>query len=168
MIYFQLVLPNCVNEKPCQNNGICYKNDSKSNKLECACLPGFSGLNCELKLSRSRLLLSQMTSKLKFREPPYTKNKCSINLCQNNSTCLYDEKTNSITCICKPGFVGHLCQKQLSESNACKFKKCNYRGQCLPAPASFNNYICLCDSKILFSYKYQIIHFEIMFLIVFN
>ena len=38
---------SCVMAKPCQNQGICYPNDTFPSRYYCQCSPGYSGDNCE-------------------------------------------------------------------------------------------------------------------------
>lgn len=64
---------------PCQNNGSCQL--SSGDRYECTCMPGFTGVNCEVNI-----------------------NECQSNPCQHGGTCI--DGINNYTCLCsRTGYV---------------------------------------------------------------
>uniref|UniRef100_A0A5S6QXQ2 Delta-like protein n=1 Tax=Trichuris muris TaxID=70415 RepID=A0A5S6QXQ2_TRIMR len=106
----------CVNKKPCQNGGVC--SNSGSGSYTCACAPGYSGTNCELKVET-----------------------CQMNPCQNGGTC--HESGANYTCACAANFSGRHCQ---SNARTCKEQPCENGALCVDAPSPDVGYRCLCKA----------------------
>ncbi|KFD53142.1 hypothetical protein M513_06056, partial [Trichuris suis] len=104
----------CVNKKPCQNGGVC--SNSGSGSYTCACAPGYSGTNCELKVET-----------------------CQMNPCQNGGTC--HESGANYTCSCAANFSGRHCQ---TNAQTCKEKPCENDAICVDDSPSQLGYRCLC------------------------
>ncbi|EDO26035.1 predicted protein, partial [Nematostella vectensis] len=68
--------------EPCQNGGSC---TDMGNYYQCACVPGFSGVNCEI-----------------------NDDNCESNPCKNGATC--EDGVNSYQCKCAPGWTGPTCE----------------------------------------------------------
>ncbi len=71
----------------CQNGSACIPNDDGSS-YSCDCLPGFTGMYCEI-------------------------DPCGYEHCQNGGTCIRADSGHSYTCECAPGYGGSNCQTEL-------------------------------------------------------
>ncbi|CAC5380254.1 unnamed protein product [Mytilus coruscus] len=82
----------------CQNGGECYVLNLKP---KCACLNGFSGVNC-------------------------SSTPCSIDPCQNNGQCAYSINSSQPVCECADGYSGNFCQV-----TPCSYVDCENNGTCV-------------------------------------
>lgn len=78
----------------CLNGGICYSG-------ECACVPGYTGARCDIKVDT---------------------NPCTKLECQNGGTCVDG------TCKCPSGYYGLLCEQKV---DSCNYIKCENGGVCV-------------------------------------
>ncbi|CAH1800248.1 unnamed protein product [Owenia fusiformis] len=90
----------CPQGDPCKNFAVCSV-DPEGDPV-CSCLPGYSGLNCEI-----------------------DRDECISNLCGANGQCL--DGSNSFTCECNEGFTGLTCQ---TEIDPCEPNPCENSGFC--------------------------------------
>ena len=70
---------------PCQNGATCLQ--SQLNMYKCQCMPGYTGVNCEL-----------------------PNDPCASQPCKNSAVCVLDTP-NSFKCLCAIGFTGPLCDQ---------------------------------------------------------
>lgn len=105
---FHSLSPTSCLEDPCYNGGTCLDNG------QCACLPRFSGLQCENRVS-----------------------ECASNPCRNNGTCSERNKFG-YECSCQKGFTGPDCEINV---NDCKPGACLNGGTCVDL---LNGYKCAC------------------------
>jgi Notch-like protein len=68
----------------CQNNGDCVPN-SDGTTYTCDCLPGFTGMYCEI-------------------------DPCAFEHCENGGTCMRGDDGTTYTCDCLPGYSGDHCE----------------------------------------------------------
>ncbi|KAG5680801.1 hypothetical protein PVAND_010286 [Polypedilum vanderplanki] len=106
--------PLC-DKNPCLNNGTCRVLPG-SNKYECLCLDGFTGMRCETNF-----------------------NDCDPQPCQNGGRCI--DKINGFSCDCsQTGYTGDLCQRNIDE---CNRNPCQNGGICFD---NYGSYTCECPS----------------------
>ena len=89
----------------CTNNGRCAY--LANNKIQCACLPGFTGKACEIDLRA-----------------------CSPknNKCVNDGLCIEVNNTNGFDCTCTEQFTGDFCESKL---DLCHNVTCSSHGSCV-------------------------------------
>lgn len=92
----------------CKNGGSCYQYSS-TGQFSCACPPGFSGWNCELKIQR-----------------------CASNPCANGGEC--HNLPDGYYCDCKPGFNGTDCSLR---HNHCSSSPCSNGAFCHDTASGF-------------------------------
>ncbi|XP_066252818.1 protein crumbs [Euwallacea similis] len=97
----------CLNE-PCMRHGTCI-NDYNHNTYTCACMPRYTGKNCEIDSGNPC-----------EKRPPY---------CRNGGTCISDQK-GDYDCVCAPGFTGRSCEVELVTHPLCKVNHCLNGGTC--------------------------------------
>ncbi|KAK9871195.1 hypothetical protein WA026_011476 [Henosepilachna vigintioctopunctata] len=109
-----IINPQCEgSNNPCLNGGICDVIEG-TNKVVCACKPGFKGVVCEVNLD-----------------------ECYSGPCKNGGKCV--DGYNNYTCNCAhTGYTGRLCEKDINE---CLSKPCQYNGVCFNTHGS---YLCQC------------------------
>ncbi|CAB1339809.1 unnamed protein product [Coregonus sp. 'balchen'] len=103
----------CTHHRPCVNGATCMNTGQGS--FTCTCPPGFTGVNCELKLQ-----------------------ECDSNPCRNGGLC-----TNldvGYTCSCPQGFEGSHCKHSLL---TCADSPCFHSGRCHQKDNG-RSYICEC------------------------
>jgi len=88
----------------CSNNGQC---TSQSHKIQCVCLPGFSGSACEIDLR----VCSPKNSK-----------------CLNNGPCIETNDTNGFICNCTQLYTGVYCETKI---DLCENVTCSKHGNCV-------------------------------------
>ncbi|XP_060527208.1 protein crumbs [Cylas formicarius] len=147
----------CITE-PCMRHGTCL---SGQNTYTCACLPRYTGKNCEIDLGnpcdkRPPLCRNGATCSsdaagdyLCTCAPGFTGRrceseikihpKCKINPCLNGGSCDIDPDTDAIYCLCRPGFSGPHCDVNVDE---CTPNPCFNGGACVDA---LNNFTCDCN-----------------------
>ncbi|XP_063096876.1 protein delta homolog 1 isoform X3 [Cavia porcellus] len=106
---------------PCDNNGTCM--DLGNGNYECACVPGFSGKDCQKK------------------DGP-----CAIHgsPCQHGGTCEDDEgQAFHASCLCPPGFSGNFCEIM---TNSCIPNPCENDGVCTDIGGDFR---CRCPAGFI-------------------
>ncbi|XP_023564463.1 protein delta homolog 1 isoform X2 [Octodon degus] len=106
---------------PCGNNGTCM--DLGNGHYECACVPGYSGKDCQKK------------------DGP-----CVINgsPCQHGGTCVDDEgRASHASCLCPPGFSGNFCEIM---ANSCTPNPCENDGVCTDIGGDFR---CRCPAGFI-------------------
>ncbi|CAG10655.1 unnamed protein product, partial [Tetraodon nigroviridis] len=112
-IYCNQDLNYCTHHKPCANGATCMNTGQGS--YTCACLPGFTGVNCDLEIR-----------------------ECDSQPCRNGGHCLDSE--NGYTCECPQGFEGTHCEhKKLT----CADMPCFHEGQCKETKNG-HAYMCEC------------------------
>ena len=109
----------CCNSSPCKNSGIC--NPLPNAGYTCLCLPGYTGINCEIVVSACSLSCLnggtcqiiggvQQCLCLYGFSGAYCQTcniQCTLS-CQNGGVCQF---VNGVqTCVCPSGFVGSYCQ----------------------------------------------------------
>lgn len=122
----------CSSQAPCQNNATCQ--NVAPGRYKCHCPTGFTGINCQLKLTnltRRRLDFASLSSLTHISD------ECSLKPCLNGATCLSIKRQNSsadeqteinsldedqdqhrnqfyrldtFQCKCLAGFTGEFCQ----------------------------------------------------------
>ncbi|CAG9817889.1 unnamed protein product [Phaedon cochleariae] len=108
----------CTTE-PCMRHGTCL---SGHNTYTCACLPRYTGKNCEIDLGSPC-----------DRKPP---------LCKNSGTCIPDP-SGDFSCVCEPNFTGTRCEREIRVPAKCKNNPCSSGGIC-DVDAETQNVICRC------------------------
>ncbi|KAM6171669.1 protein delta homolog 1 isoform 5-T5 [Erethizon dorsatum] len=106
---------------PCNNNGTCM--DLGNGHYECACVPGYSGKDCQKK------------------DGP-----CAINgsPCQHGGSCVDDEgRASHASCLCPPGFSGNFCEIMAS---SCTPNPCENDGVCTDIGGDFR---CRCPAGFI-------------------
>ncbi|XP_005415083.2 PREDICTED: protein delta homolog 1 [Chinchilla lanigera] len=106
---------------PCGNNSTCM--DLGNGQYECACVPGYSGKDCQRK------------------DGP-----CAINgsPCQHGGTCVDDEgRASHASCLCPPGFSGSFCEIM---TNSCNPNPCENDGVCTDIGGDFR---CRCPAGFI-------------------
>ncbi|XP_051818518.1 sushi, von Willebrand factor type A, EGF and pentraxin domain-containing protein 1 [Antechinus flavipes] len=85
---------------PCHNSGTCQQ---VGRGYVCICLPGFTGLKCEVDVD-----------------------ECSSSPCLNNGMC--KDGTDKFTCQCPAGYTGQLCEGNINE---CRSNPCLNKATCV-------------------------------------
>lgn len=104
----------CTNYKPCRNGGTCFNTGPGS--YTCSCPPGYTGTNCDKKLS-----------------------DCSHKPCLNGATCK-EKNGTSYQCECSKGWYGAHCEVAVQ---TCEGKPCLHGGTCMD---TIHGYKCSCPS----------------------
>ncbi|XP_019763330.2 protein crumbs isoform X1 [Dendroctonus ponderosae] len=152
-------LDYCLNE-PCMRHGTCI-NDHKHNTYTCACLPRYTGKNCEIDLGNpcdkrpsyckngATCILDQIGDYDCVCAPGFSGRhcenelrvhpRCQENPCLNGGICDIDMDTDSVRCTCKPGFSGNICELDIDD---CASKPCMNGGFCTD---ELNNFSCNCN-----------------------
>lgn len=107
--------------EPCMRHGTCL---SGQQTYTCACLPRYTGKNCEIDLG----------------------NPCErkATLCKNSATCIPDE-VGDFSCHCSPGFTGRYCEHEIRIHPKCKNNVCLNGGTCDVNPDT-DMVVCHCRS----------------------
>ncbi|KAJ8920527.1 hypothetical protein NQ315_005396, partial [Exocentrus adspersus] len=146
----------CLTE-PCMRHGTCL---SGKKTYTCACLPRYTGKNCEIDLGNpcdrkpavcknSATCIPDAVGDFSCTCPPgFTGKlcdhelklhpKCKSNMCSNGATCDVNPDTESIECHCKSGYSGPTCE---IDTNECDPNPCLNGGYCTD---EFNNFTCDC------------------------
>ncbi|CAG9772773.1 unnamed protein product [Ceutorhynchus assimilis] len=149
----------CLNE-PCMIHGTCI-NDHNHNTYTCACLPRYTGKNCEIDQGNpcerrpyyckngATCVSDQRGDYDCVCEPGFTGKhcetelrthpRCKTNPCLNGGICDTDKDTDEVWCTCKPGFTGITCEKDIDD---CASKPCQNGGICTD---DLNNFNCDCN-----------------------
>ena len=93
----------------CNGRGKCLRytdNDQKENDI-CCCDPGFTGGNCEKKLSACDLVAKSSATK---------------SVCRNGGICVDDKIEFDYSCECPKGFTGKNCETEINE---CREDSCD-------------------------------------------
>ncbi|XP_076260124.1 cell polarity complex component crumbs [Rhynchophorus ferrugineus] len=152
-------LDYCINE-PCMRHGTCI-NDHNHNTYTCACLPRYTGKNCEIDLGNpcerrpptckngATCITDPMGDYNCICNPGYSGKNCETELrthpkcigkpCLNGGTCDMDLETNTIHCQCRAGFSGPNCEFDIDE---CASRPCMNGGVCTD---ELNNFSCDCN-----------------------
>ncbi|XP_054825842.1 protein delta homolog 1 [Eublepharis macularius] len=86
--------PCIVNSSLCKNGGTCMDDNGFAPSASCLCLPGFTGMFCEIEADA-----------------------CEPNPCQNGGRCT--NITGGFSCQCPSGYGGVFCSRQFCVSNPC-------------------------------------------------
>ncbi|CAG5866337.1 unnamed protein product [Menidia menidia] len=105
----------CTHHKPCVNGATCMNTGQGS--YTCACLPGFTGANCDLEVR-----------------------ECDSKPCHNGAQCLDSE--NGYRCECPPGFEGTHCEHR---TLTCADRPCFHSGECRERDDG-HSYVCDCPA----------------------
>ncbi|XP_022807757.1 signal peptide, CUB and EGF-like domain-containing protein 2 [Stylophora pistillata] len=73
-----------------------------------------------------------------------TENKCCLNMCYNNGTCLVVFTDEGYKCVCPPGYAGDHCEKDVDECTT-NTHYCDINAECNNTEGSFN-----CNCKVGF------------------
>ncbi|XP_052276035.1 uncharacterized protein LOC127875217 isoform X2 [Dreissena polymorpha] len=134
---------------PCMNAGSCREDHNAS--YRCYCQPGYTGLNCQSRLSvcdskpclfggqciaTEDSFLCQCPRGLTGTICDYFTGACYSGPCYNNGTCA--PLGSSYTCVCQRGFTGRRCEYDINE---CFSSPCVH-GKCID---HLNRYECECD-----------------------
>lgn len=152
-------LDYCLNE-PCMRHGTCI-NDHNHNTYTCACLPRYTGKNCEIDLGNpcerrkptckngATCITDPMGDYRCICPPGFSGRncenelkihpKCTSNPCLNGGTCDMDIDTNTVKCLCRPGFSGSKCELDIDD---CANRPCLNGGVCTD---ELNNFNCDCN-----------------------
>ncbi|PIK43090.1 putative fibropellin-1 isoform X4 [Apostichopus japonicus] len=144
---------DCGINQPCVN-GHCV---DLINGYTCECDKGFTGVNCSELVDPcstgpcfdpTDICLSALGSYVCLpatTEPVTTSTTfCRQGTCRNGGTCV--EGLNDISCVCHPGFTGHVCETTL-RLNPCSSSPCVHGGcKQVQANESDINYECVCDA----------------------
>uniref|UniRef100_A0A3P9H8Z2 Delta-like protein n=1 Tax=Oryzias latipes TaxID=8090 RepID=A0A3P9H8Z2_ORYLA len=114
-IYCDEDLNYCTHHKPCVNGATCMNTGQGS--YTCACLPGFTGVDCELEV-----------------------HECDSKPCYNGGRCL--ESENGYRCVCANGFEGPQCEHRML---TCADKPCFHGGKCRER-GNGQKYLCECQA----------------------
>nr|XP_034961755.1 protein delta homolog 1 [Zootoca vivipara] len=106
--------PCIVNGSPCQNGGTCVDNGGFAPHASCLCLPGFTGIFCEIDTD-----------------------DCESNPCENGGTCT--DIGRGFRCICPSGYGGVLCSSPIT---ICTSGPCKNGGTCHQRPGG--SFECIC------------------------
>ncbi|TKS86422.1 Delta-like protein 4 [Collichthys lucidus] len=98
--YCQEHLNYCTHNKPCTNGATCMNTGEGS--YTCTCLPGFTGVNCDLEVR-----------------------ECDSQPCRNGGRCMDSE--NGYRCVCPQGFEGTHCEHRML---TCADTPCFHGGKC--------------------------------------
>ncbi|KAL4002923.1 Cadherin domain family protein [Acanthocheilonema viteae] len=101
---------------PCENEGTCVPSGDKT--YNCACLPRYSGSNCEIDLT-----------------------PCVSRPCPRGVECI--DLHNDFYCNCPHGFTGKTCQLR-GDWDPCLSNPCGHFGNCIRLPHSVG-FICNCS-----------------------
>jgi len=104
------------NPNPCFNFGDC--RDGADGGFTCKCPPGFKGDRCETKII----------------------DLCDPNPCENGGSCSFQEGDSLPSCLCRLGFNGKTCQKNINE---CDPNPCQNGASCVDGIYGYN---CTCLS----------------------
>jgi hypothetical protein len=110
--------------QPCLNLATCYPNISVPLGYICACVIGFSGVNCQVDQRTCRVGSS----------------------CLNSGTC--NTTGNASTCVCAIGRTGVHCEYEV---DVCSNITCQNNGICI---SNSGNWSCSCISSVLYSGTY--------------
>ncbi|XP_061593558.1 sushi, nidogen and EGF-like domain-containing protein 1 isoform X1 [Cololabis saira] len=118
--------------QPCLNGGECI--DQVAN-FTCVCPPTFTGMFCETELMIPRLNSSEARNKTE---------KC---LCKNGGVCV---DVNGTSCECPSGYMGPLCQFEVTQTPCSNSRPCPDGSPCLEYGGT---YLCTCQTGIHFHHK---------------
>ncbi|CAG2249922.1 unnamed protein product [Mytilus edulis] len=150
LIYVTVILSarSPCESRGCLNNGICNVVDGN---IECECLQGFSGSNCEVTPCDTKIceyggvcylndFESKCSCRLGFGGENCTVTPCSSNPCLHTGGCTFGLNSSDYICSCPPGFTGSNCQVTPCSSNPCQ-----HNGVCT---YNVNNteYNCTCQT----------------------
>uniref|UniRef100_A0A8C2PBT7 Sushi, von Willebrand factor type A, EGF and pentraxin domain containing 1 n=1 Tax=Capra hircus TaxID=9925 RepID=A0A8C2PBT7_CAPHI len=92
---------------PCHNSGTCQQ---LGRGYVCLCLPGYTGLKCEIDID-----------------------ECSSLPCHNNGIC--KDRVGEFICECPSGYTGQLCEENVNE---CSSSPCLNKGTCVDGLAGYH------------------------------
>ncbi|GFS04602.1 sushi, von Willebrand factor type A, EGF and pentraxin domain containing 1, mRNA protein [Elysia marginata] len=121
----------------CYNGGKCIDPKDMDSNVNCHCLPGFKGYNCEELdpdfcpepyVCPNRAQGGEEPLKFWQYEDP-----CDSSPCENGGSCLNSNETNSYQCYCPLGYSGPLCGDLLTLCRGvpCIHGRCDNHGECL-------------------------------------
>ncbi|XP_030639261.1 delta-like protein 4 [Chanos chanos] len=105
----------CTHHKPCRNGATCMNTGQGS--YTCSCLPGFTGVNCEMEVR-----------------------ECDSKPCRNGGQCVDLEE--GYRCLCPSGFEGDHCEHRLL---TCADAPCFHNGRCRDKDNG-RSYVCECPA----------------------
>ncbi|XP_055361727.1 delta-like protein 4 isoform X2 [Betta splendens] len=114
-MYCDQDLNYCTHHKPCANGATCLNTGHGS--YTCACLPGFTGVNCESAVR-----------------------ECDRRPCHNGGRCL--DSDSGYQCACPKGFEGPRCEHKML---TCAEMPCFHGGTCRETDNG-HNYLCECPA----------------------
>lgn len=92
----------------CSGKGKCLRFTDNTEKINdiCCCDPGFTGANCDQKMSACDLVSRASLTKT---------------ACQNGGICVDDKHEFDYKCACAPGYTGKNCETEINEcrENSC-------------------------------------------------
>jgi hypothetical protein len=121
----------------CFNNATCIT--SSNNTVECSCPPGYTGPQCQFKISTCSILCQNggvcnstsngclCPSEYEGSDCGYLKSLCSLNPCKNGICVDSKNTTAGFNCSCVPGFTGQNCDIPLT---VCDSNPCGANGVC--------------------------------------
>ncbi|KAH9498942.1 hypothetical protein Btru_005424 [Bulinus truncatus] len=106
-------IDECLSLSPCQHGGSCTQ--GLPGTYVCVCQHGYTGTDCETSLV----------------------NVCGSNPCQNGGQCVPEVAGPGFQCLCRDGYVGHLCHKS---TDVCASNPCGGNARCQRADS--DRYYC--------------------------
>lgn len=113
-------------DKHCNNNGKCFEYDGIKT---CCCFAGFSGQNCQTKLSACEQAVLALES--------------NEIVCKNGGKCRDVANGYDFKCDCPSGYTGERCEKEIDE---CESNPCENGAQCVDRIGSYE---CICRNGFI-------------------